>query len=67
MTNHLVKTLNEENILSDTQAGFRQDNRTSDQIFILKTLIENYKTIQLLLTFQRPLTMYGIKDCSISF
>ena len=40
MTNRLVKKLNEENILSDKQAIFRQENRT----FFLKTLIENYKT-----------------------
>ena len=44
ITNLLVKKLNEENILSDKQAGFRQENRTSDTIFILKTLIEKNKT-----------------------
>ena len=44
MTNRLVKKLIEENILSDKQAGFRQDNRTSDQIFIFKTLKEKSKT-----------------------
>ena len=36
VTNHLIKKLNEKHGISEKQAGFRQDNCTSDQIFILK-------------------------------
>jgi hypothetical protein len=31
--------LEENNLIEDNQAGFRQDYRTTDQIFILKTLL----------------------------
>jgi hypothetical protein len=31
--------LEENNLIEDNQAGFRQDYRTTDEIFILKTLL----------------------------
>ena len=34
--------LEENNLIEDNQAGFRQDYRTTDQIFILKTLLNRY-------------------------
>lgn len=34
--------LEENNLIEDNQAGFRQDYRTTDQIFILKTLLNKY-------------------------
>ena len=34
--------LDENNLVEDNQTGFRQDYRTTDQIFILKTLLNKY-------------------------
>jgi hypothetical protein len=34
--------LEENNLIEENQAGFRQDYRTTDQIFILKTLLNKY-------------------------
>jgi hypothetical protein len=34
--------LEENNLIEDNQAGFRQDYRTTDQIFILKTRLNKY-------------------------
>ena len=38
----ISKYLESNNLLDDNQAGFRSDYRTTDQIFILKTLLNKY-------------------------
>ncbi len=42
----LYSYLNENNLLNKWQAGFRPEYRTSDQTYILKTLINKYLHIQ---------------------
>ena len=34
--------IEENNLIEDNQAGFRQDYRTTDEIFILKTLLNKF-------------------------
>lgn len=57
--------LENNNLLSQYQFGFRKDHRTTDNIFILKTLVNKYlgkkKTtyMYVMLTFQKHLILYG--------
>ena len=44
MHNHLLEFVNEHNLISENQIGFRGQSRTSDHIFTLKSIIENFKT-----------------------
>ena len=42
LNNRLDEYLSENNIISETQTGFKKKARTSDHIFVLRTLIEKY-------------------------
>lgn len=42
INSRIVTFLEDNNILSEVQAGFRKDHRTTDNIFILKSLIDKY-------------------------
>ena len=42
LNTRLSKHLDERNILTDCQAGFRNKSRTTDHMFILKCLIDKY-------------------------
>ncbi len=42
LNNRITKYLEDNEILSNTQGGFRKNYRTSDNIFILKSLIQKY-------------------------
>ena len=60
ITEHLTRF----NIIRDEQIGFRQHFRTSDHIFVLKTLIDKYKLQKSIFTvvlsiFLAPLMLYG--------
>ena len=46
LNNRLIKYLEDNNILKDEQAGFGKGFRTTDNIFTLKTLIDNYARSQ---------------------
>ena len=39
---HLQEYIEKHNLLSDNQIGFRKGKRTSDHIFILKTLVAKF-------------------------
>ena len=43
LNNRLCNFLENNNIISEEQIGFRKKHRTSDHLFILKTLIDKYK------------------------
>jgi len=55
--------LRTEEILSDTQAGFRAGRSTIDQLFTLRRLAETYiefsKYMSVMLTLKRCLIVYG--------
>ena len=59
--------LEENNLIEDNQAGFRQDYRTTDQIFILKTLLNKYlhklKKTNYICMLCRLLIQFGEKLC----
>ena len=42
MNERLIKVLDDKNVLSDCQIGFRRNHRTSDHIFILNTVLNSY-------------------------
>ena len=42
LNNRLNEYLSENNIISETQIGFKKKARTSDRMFVLRTLIEKY-------------------------
>ena len=42
MNERLIKILDDKNVLSDCQIGFRRNHRTSDHIFILNTVLNSY-------------------------
>ena len=68
MNNRLCDFLEENNILCPEQIGFRKKCRTSDHMFILKTLIEKYKRSRKPLYISvRPMTWYDTKASSINF
>jgi hypothetical protein len=43
LNNRLLKFMEENNLLSETQIGFKKNCRTSDHIFVLKCIIEQAK------------------------
>ena len=59
------------------QAGFRKDHCTTDNILIMRTLIESSKALKTskqhgcfmraLLTFEKPLTLYLVRSCGSIF
>ena len=62
-----------ENLVADQQFGFRSNHRTTDSIFIFKTLLSKYlyqkkrkRSTHVLLTGERLLTLYGIMDYYIN-
>ena len=62
--NRLAPLLENKNILCKEQAGFRQNHRTTDHIFLLRTIIKNTQAeiiyyFRVLLTFPRPSIQYG--------
>lgn len=42
LNNRITEYLEKHNILNDNQAGFRKDRRTTDNLFILRSLIDKY-------------------------
>ena len=44
MHNHLLEFVYEHNLITENQIGFKEQSRTSDHIFTLKSTIEHYKT-----------------------
>ena len=42
LNNRLLKYSSEQNILSETQLGFRKGNRTSDAHIIIRNLVDKY-------------------------
>ena len=40
--NRMDKFVSDHNILNESQIGFRKSYRTTDHVFILKSIIENY-------------------------
>ena len=62
-----VKFLETKKLLHPSQIGFLKDNRTSDHIFTLRTLIENMliitikKYMPVLLILKKPLILFGTK------
>ena len=42
LNNRFDEYLSENNIISETQIGFKKTARTSDHMFVLRTLIEKY-------------------------
>ena len=42
LNNRVDEYLSENNIISETQIGFKKKARTSDHMFVLRTLIEKY-------------------------
>ena len=42
LNNRLETYLNENKIISETQIGFQKKARTTDHMFVLRTLIEKY-------------------------
>ena len=42
--NPLLEFVNEHNLISENQIGFKEQSRTSDHIFTLKSIIEQYKS-----------------------
>ena len=42
--NRLLEFVNEHNLISESQIGFKEQSRTSDHIFTLKSIIEQYKS-----------------------
>jgi hypothetical protein len=44
MNERLNKYLDENNIMSNCQIGFRKNYRTADHLLVLKTLIDYYKS-----------------------
>ena len=44
MHNRLLEFVYEHNLMSENQTGFKEQSRTSDHIFTLKSIIEHYKT-----------------------
>ena len=45
--------LEDEGIKAKGQAGFRKDHRTTDNIFVCKSLIDKQKQTQIILLFYR--------------
>ena len=68
----LTTKLQNANILSPAQTGFRKDCRTTDRIFTLFSLIKNYVTKReylytcFPLTFRRRTIQFGGKDSKIN-
>ena len=44
LNNRIFEYLNENDLLCQEQIGFRKNNRTSDHVLTLKTLIDHYKS-----------------------
>ena len=71
INDRLTKYLDEHNIVHNNPTGFRKGYRTSDHVFVLKSLIDLY-TIKInrytpaLSTFKRPMTQFGETAFSIS-
>ena len=42
--NRLLEFVNEHNLISENQIGYKEQSRTSDHIFALKSIIEQYKS-----------------------
>jgi hypothetical protein len=42
LSNRLIKYIDDNNIISDHQAAFRKSSRTSDHMFVLKSLLNKY-------------------------
>ena len=41
LTNRLIKTIQDYHLLAPNQIGFLQDNRASDHVFVIDTLVNN--------------------------
>ena len=71
INDRVTKYLDEHNIIHNSQIVFRKGYRTSDHVFVLKTLIElntknDKKVYACFVDFQRPMTRFGETAFSIS-
>ena len=46
MNTRLNEFLEENNVINKCQIGFRKHHRTADHLLVLKTLIDNYKSLE---------------------
>ena len=73
LTNRLESFAQENNLIDDTQMGFKKGSRTVDHMFILTTLIEKYvKKLKsplyyVSLILGKHMTVYGDKPFYINF
>ena len=67
----LLKFIEEKNILSYNQIGFRTKYRTADHIFVLNTILNSYfskgkKVYTCFVDFPKHMTLYGEQGYSIN-
>ena len=67
LNNRLEKFITSNNLIDDTQIGFKKNCRTSDHMFILQTLIDRYvKKLKsplyvCLWILEKLMTVYGVR------
>ena len=71
INDRVTKYLDEHNIIHNSQIVFRKGYRTSDHVFVRKTLIElntknDKKVYACFVDFQSPMTQFGETAFSIS-
>ena len=67
INNRLEKFITSNNLIDDTQIGFKTNCRTTDHMFILRTLIDKYEEtknhhfIFVLLTLEKLTTLFCVR------